>query len=110
TVMVVTILVYAFIGHPSLVWMITARILLLPLIAGLAYEVIRFAAGHMEHRVVRVLMTPGLALQRLTTREPTLAQLEVGLASLRAVLSAEQLAEVEARPQRLATAARLSPA
>ena len=110
TVMVVTIVVYAFIGHPSLVWMITARILLLPLIAGLAYEVIRFAAGHMERRVVRVLMTPGLALQRLTTREPTLAQLEVGLTSLRAVLSAEQLAEVDARPQRVAAVPRLSPA
>ena len=110
TVMVVTIVVYAFVGHTSLVWMITARILLLPLIAGLSYEVIRFAAGHMERPVVRALMTPGLALQRLTTREPTLAQLEVGLASLRAVLSAEQLAEVDARPKRLAATPRLSPA
>ncbi len=110
TVMVVTIVVYAFIGHTSLLWMITARILLLPLIAGLSYEVIRFAAGHMERRAVRVLMTPGLALQRLTTREPTLAQLEVGLASLRAVLSAEQLAEVDARPKRLTATPRLSPA
>ncbi len=111
TVMVVTIVVYAFIGRTSLVWMISARILLLPVIAGLAYEVIRFAAGHMERRVVRILMTPGLALQRLTTRQPTLTQLEVGLASLRAVLSAEQLAEVEARPGRMAAgAARLSPA
>ena len=108
--MVVTIVVYAFVGHTSLVWMITARILLLPLIAGLSYEVIRFAAGHMERPVVRALMTPGLALQRLTTREPTLAQLEVGLASLRAVLSAEQLAEVDARPKRLAATPRLSPA
>jgi len=111
TVMVVTILVYAFIGHTSLVWMITARILLLPLIAGLAYEVIRFAAGHMEQRAVRVLMAPGLALQRLTTRQPTLEQLEVGLASLRAVLSVEQLAEVDARPRRVpAGVPRLSPA
>jgi uncharacterized protein YqhQ len=91
--------------------MITARILLLPLIAGLAYEVIRYAAGHMEQRAVRVLMAPGLALQRLTTRPPTLEQLEVGLASLRAVLSAEQLAEVDARPERVpAGAPRLSPA
>ncbi|HEV2310614.1 MAG TPA: DUF1385 domain-containing protein [Acidimicrobiia bacterium] len=110
TVMVVTIVVYAFIGHTSLGWMITARILLLPLIAGLSYEVIRFAAGHMDRRAVRVLMTPGLALQRLTTREPTLDQLEVGLASLRAVLSAEQLTEVDARPTRVAATARLSPA
>ena len=111
TVMVVTIIVYAFIGHTSLLWMITARILLLPLIAGLAYEVIRYAAGHMEQRAVRVLMAPGLALQRLTTRPPSLEQLEVGLASLRAVLSAEQLAEVDARPSRVpAGVPRLSPA
>jgi uncharacterized protein YqhQ len=66
-------------------------------IAGLAYEVIRFAARHMDSRVVRVLMRPGLALQQLTTREPTLDQLEVAIASLRAVMTAEQLAEVEAR-------------
>jgi uncharacterized protein YqhQ len=105
TVMVVTIVVYAFIGRPSLVWMITARILLLPLIAGLAYEVIRFAAARMDRRSVRLVMTPGLALQRLTTREPTLAQLEVALASLRAVLTAEQRVEVDARRRDVAASA-----
>jgi len=66
-------------------------------IAGIAYEIIRFAARHMDSRLVRVLMRPGLALQQLTTREPTLDQLEVAIASLRAVMTAEQLAEVEAR-------------
>ena len=111
TVMVVTIVVYAFIGRPALIWMVTARILLLPVIAGLAYEVIRFAAAHMDRRAVRTLMQPGLALQRLTTRQPTLAQLEVALASLRAVLSAEQLAEVDARPRLgVAAATSLTPA
>ena len=104
TVMVVTIVVYAFVGRPALVWLVTSRILLLPVIAGLAYEVIRFAAGHMDRRWVRTLMTPGLALQRLTTRQPSLDQLEVGIASLRAVLTAEQLAEVDARPARLPAA------
>jgi len=97
TVMVMTIVVYSFVGRPALPWLIASRILLLPLIAGLAYEVIRFSARHMDKRWVRVMMTPGLALQKLTTREPDLDQLEVAIASLRAVFTAEQLAEVESR-------------
>jgi uncharacterized protein YqhQ len=79
-------------------------ILLRPLIAGISYEVIRFAAKHMDKRWVRVAMKPGLLLQRLTTREPSLDQVEVAVMSLRAVLTAEQLAEVDARPRRLAAA------
>ncbi len=74
--------------------------MLIPLIAGLSYELIRFAAKHMEYRWVRILMRPGLALQRLTTRQPTLDQVEVAVTSLRAVLTAEQLAEVESRATR----------
>ncbi len=97
TVMVMTIIVYSFVGRPALPWLIASRVLLLPLIAGLAYEVIRFSARHMDKRWVRVVMRPGLALQKLTTREPDLLQLEVSITSLRAVLTAEQLAEVEAR-------------
>ena len=97
TVMLVTIVVYAFVGRPSLPWMIVSRIVLIPVIAGLSYEVIRFAAKHMDKGWVRALMKPGLLLQKLTTREPTLEQVEVAVASLRAVLTAEQLAEVAAR-------------
>jgi uncharacterized protein YqhQ len=100
TVMVVTIFVYAFVGRPALPLLVTSRIVLIPVIAGLAYEAIRFAARHMHLGWVRVLMKPGLALQRLTTRQPTLDQLEVAIASLRAVMTAEQLAEVEARTPR----------
>jgi uncharacterized protein YqhQ len=59
--------------------------------------VIRFAAKNMHRRWVRLAVRPGLLLQRLTTREPDLAQLEVAVASLRAVLTAEQTAEVESR-------------
>jgi uncharacterized protein YqhQ len=73
-------------------------------IAGISYEVIRFAARHMDRAWVRVAMKPGLLLQRLTTRQPTIDQVEVAVASLRAVLTAEQLAEVDARPRRLAPA------
>jgi len=104
TVMVCTIVVYSFVGRPALPMLILSRIVLIPLIAGLSYEVIRFAAKHMQWWWVRTAMRPGLLLQRLTTREPSLDQVEVAVASLRAVLTAEQLAEVEARPL-----ARMSP-
>ncbi len=69
----------------------------MPVIAGIAYELIRGAAKHMDKRWVQVMMVPGLTLQKFTTREPTLAQLEVAIASLRAVFTAEQAAEVDAR-------------
>lgn len=104
TVMVVTIFVYAFVGRPALPWLITSRILLIPVIAGLAYELIRAAAPRMDRRWVRVLMRPGLALQRLTTRPPSLDQLEVAITSLRAVMTAEQLAEVDTRARMPAAA------
>ena len=97
TVMVVTILVYSFVGRPGWLLLVASRLVLIPLIAGVSYEIIRFAAKHMQWAWVRALMKPGLLLQRLTTREPTLDQVEVAVASLRAVLTAEQLAEVEAR-------------
>lgn len=70
---------------------------MLPVIAGVSYEIIRFAAGHLRWAWVRILMKPGLTLQRLTTREPSLDQLEVAIASLRAVLDVDQLREIDAR-------------
>ena len=97
TVMVVSIVVFSFFGKPSLPVLILSRIVLIPVVAALAYEVIRFAAGHMRWAWVRIAMKPGLALQRLTTREPTLDQLEVAIASLRAVMTTEQRAEVDSR-------------
>jgi uncharacterized protein YqhQ len=97
TVMLVTIVVYSFVGRPALPLLVASRILLIPLVAGLAYEVIRFSARHMDRRWVRVIMRPGLALQRLTTREPSLDQLEVAIVSLRAAMTAEQLSEIESR-------------
>ncbi len=100
TVMVVTIFVYSFVGRPGWLLLIASRVVLIPLIAGISYEVIRFAAKHMQWAWVRFVMRPGLALQRLTTKEPTLDQVEVAIASLRAVLTAEQLAEVESRSRR----------
>jgi uncharacterized protein YqhQ len=97
TVMVVAILVYSVIPRPNLLFIIGSRLVLVPVIAGLSYELIRFAAKNMHRAVVRGLMRPGLLLQRLTTRTPDLEQLEVAIASLRAVMTADQLADVDAR-------------
>src|SRR5437773_7445405 len=90
-VMVLAIFVFAFFGRPTWYWLIATRILLLPVIAGLAYELIRFAGKHQENRVLMTLLAPGLWLQRLTTREPTLDQLEVSIRALREVLALENV-------------------
>jgi len=89
-VMVIAIFVFAFVGRPALHWLILSRILLLPVIAGLAYEVIRFAGKHQGNRFVMALLAPGLWLQRLTTREPTLDQIEVSIQALSRVLEREE--------------------
>jgi uncharacterized protein YqhQ len=88
-VMVIAIFVFAFFGRPAWYWLIASRILALPLIAGIAYEVIRFASRHPTNPALRVLLAPGLWLQRLTTREPTLDQIEVSIRALREVLRLE---------------------
>jgi uncharacterized protein YqhQ len=88
-VMVIAIFVFAFFGRPTWYWLIASRILLLPLIAGIAYELIRFAGKHTGNRVLMTLLAPGLWLQRLTTREPTLDQIEVSIRALREVLHLE---------------------
>jgi uncharacterized protein YqhQ len=87
-VMVIAVFVFAFFGRPTWYWLIAERILLLPVIAGLAYEVIRFAGKH-QNRVVMTILAPGLWLQRLTTREPSLDQLEVSIRALQEVLQLE---------------------
>jgi uncharacterized protein YqhQ len=89
-VMVIAIFVFAFFGRPVWYWLIATRILLLPLIAGLAYELIRFAGKHTDNRFLMTPLAPGLWLQRLTTREPTLDQLEVSIRALREVLALEK--------------------
>jgi uncharacterized protein YqhQ len=89
-VMVIAIFVFAFFGRPTWYWLIATRILLLPVIAGLAYELIRFAGKHTGNRVLMTLLAPGLWLQRLTTREPTLEQIEVSIRALQEVLRVER--------------------
>jgi uncharacterized protein YqhQ len=88
-VMVVGVFVFALFGRPAWYWLIVTRIALLPVIAGIAYELIRFAGKHAQNRVLMTLLAPGLWLQRLTTREPTLDQLEVSIRALREVLELE---------------------
>jgi uncharacterized protein YqhQ len=89
-VMVIAIFVFAFFGRPAWYWLIATRILLLPVIAGLAYELIRFAGKHTGNRLLMTLLAPGLWLQRLTTREPTLDQIEVSIRALQEVLRVER--------------------
>jgi uncharacterized protein YqhQ len=88
-VMVLAVFVFAFFGRPTWYWLIATRILLLPVIAGIAYELIRFAGKHQDNRFLMTLLAPGLWLQRLTTREPSLDQLEVSIRALREVLHLE---------------------
>jgi uncharacterized protein YqhQ len=91
-VMVIAIFVFAIVGRHSWYWMIISRIALLPVIAGLAYELIRFAGKHQSSKVLRILLAPGLWLQRLTTRDPSLDQIEVSIRALEEVLAREKSA------------------
>ena len=88
-VMVIGVFVFALFGRPAWYWLIVTRVALLPVIAGIAYELIRFAGKHTQNRVLMTLLAPGLWLQRLTTREPTLDQLEVSIRALQEVLERE---------------------
>lgn len=100
-VMVMSVIFYAGIsviapGLP-LIGLILSRIIVIPLIAGISYEIIRGAATRMKNPVVRVLIRPGLWLQKVTTRAPTDDQCEVAIASLMEVFTDEQLEEVKSR-------------
>jgi len=88
-VMIVAIFVFAPIGLPAWYWLVLTRILGVPVIAGISFEVIKFAGRNRTKRWVRALMWPGMQLQLLTTREPALDQLAVAIASLEAVLALE---------------------
>ena len=100
-VMVIAVFVFAFFGRPAWYRLIVERIALLPFIAGLAYELIRFAGRH-QNRVVMTILAPGLWLQRLTTREPSLEQLEVSIRALREVLLLENAGTGENRVEVMA--------
>jgi len=95
-VMIVAIFVFAPIGLPAWYWLMATRILGVPLIAGISFELIKFAGRNRSRPWVRAVMWPGLKLQLLTTREPDLAQLEVSIAALEAVLALETPGDLSA--------------
>ena len=88
-VAVVSILVFLPFGRPPLLWRLLSRLLAIPIIAGIAYEILRFTGKHSEHPLIRQLIAPNLALQKLTTREPDDAMLEVAITALKSVLRGE---------------------
>jgi uncharacterized protein YqhQ len=90
-VAVVSIFVFALVGSPSLLIKIISRIVLIPVIAGIAYELMRLGAANYRFRVVRWLLAPGLALQGLTTREPDDSMLECAIAALKRVMQRDEL-------------------
>ncbi len=94
---VLAVFVFAPLGLPEWYWLVASRVLGIPLVAGIAYEVIKWAGRHRERAWVRAIMWPGLMLQSLTTREPDREHLEVAIASLQAVLQVENPAELAAR-------------
>ena len=94
-VLVLSILVFSLLGVEGWLFMVLSRLIVIPLVAGIAFEFIMWSARHQENPVVRILVWPGLQLQRLTTREPTDDMVEVAMASLRKVLSMEEEAKIE---------------
>lgn len=99
-VMLISMFIFTFLGWPSLWERIASRIILMPVIAGVSYELIRYAGANTDNPLVRIAITPGLLLQKLTTRQPDDSQIEVAIASLKAVVPPEDLAqEPEACPE-----------
>ncbi|MDD2497192.1 MAG: DUF1385 domain-containing protein [Desulfitobacteriaceae bacterium] len=90
-VMLLMIFVFTFVGRTDVFLRILIKIAMMPVVAGLAYELIKFSGKHPNSRLVQVLVAPGLWLQKLTTREPDKEQLEVAITALKAVLPKEQV-------------------
>jgi uncharacterized protein YqhQ len=102
-VLVIAIVVFSIIGRSSLLVMIASRIIFVPVIAALGYEVIRFSAAHAHNPIVRAIAMPGLWLQSLTTRQPDDGQIEVALSALRKAIEIDRV-EV-AKPEEAVVAA-----
>jgi uncharacterized protein YqhQ len=89
TLVIFSILLFSMLGPLPIFWRLASRVLLIPILAGVSYEYIRWTAGHMKWPFVRWLVKPNLALQRLTTREPDLDMLEVSIAAFNAMRAKE---------------------
>lgn len=90
TLVLVSILVFTALGPMSMFWRLASRVLLIPFLAGIAVEYIRWTANHLDSPIVRFLIKPNLALQALTTREPDESMLEVAIKSFKTMRQAEQ--------------------
>ncbi|MEE3380667.1 MAG: DUF1385 domain-containing protein [Succiniclasticum sp.] len=93
-VMCISIFIFAFLGWPNLLERILSRVILMPVVAGVSYEIIRFAGRHNDNPWVHKLILPGLLLQKLTTREPADEMIEVAIASVKAVVPVDEKAVV----------------
>lgn len=91
TVVFVSVFVFSLLGRPPFLWLIVSRVVLIPVIAGVSYELLKWSAANMHRTWVRVLVKPNLALQHLTTRQPDLAMCEVAIAAFKRVLYSEGL-------------------
>lgn len=89
TLMLLSVLIYSLLGNQTLAARLLSRVALIPILAGLAYEYIRWTANHLDAAFVRWMIKPNLALQRLTTREPSLEMIEVGIAAFEAMRAKE---------------------
>lgn len=89
TVVFVSLIVFSVFGRPPLFILFISRILLIPIIAGISYEILRFTASHMDNPLIHLIVIPNLALQHLTTREPDLSMIEVAIAAFNSVMEAE---------------------
>ena len=101
TVVVVAILVFTFVSRTPLWWLILSRVVFLPVIASISYEMIRFSGAHQHNPLTRITTYPGLLLQRLTTRMPDDSQLEVAIHAMNTALAADEASQqlVEERQQ-----------
>ena len=96
-VMVMAIIVFSIVGKPTLLLLVLSRLVGIPIVAGLSYEVIRFAGRHKEGAIAKIVLWPGLKLQRLTTREPSVEQVEVAIVALMEVLRVDAGGEPDPR-------------
>jgi len=89
TVVLVSVVVFMFLGRPEMEWRILSRVLLIPVVAAISYEFIRFYGMHSNWRIARAMSLPGLWLQRLTTRQPEDDQIEVAITAMGSALAAD---------------------
>ncbi len=103
-VMVMAIIVFSVVGKPTLLVLVLSRLVGIPIVAGLSYEVIRFAGRHKDGAIAKIVLWPGLKLQRLTTREPSVEQVEVAIVALMEVLRVDAGGEPDPRGMVLSAA------